>query len=214
MALVLTGFVSFFLLPRKNPKQTFALIIVILLALRLAGPQVSDRFMTIFADTPERDGSAQSRLDLWEDAWDSMLTHPLLGIGPNHWPLIAHEYGWPEGKESHSLWLGVGAELGFPGLVFLVLFYSICLVKLWPVARGKGKVSDPYFPHLARMVIASHVGFMVAATFINTEGLELPYYVGLLGAGVLRLMPKSGALPMLRKVPALSAAASLFPRKS
>jgi len=214
LALVVVGFVSFFLLPSKQPRQVLALVIVILLALRLAGPEVTSRFMTIFADTHEREASAQSRLDLLEDAWDVMKTHPLLGVGPNHWPLIAHEYGWPAGKEVHTTWLGVGAELGFPALAFLGLFYGLCLVKLWPVTRGKVKVSDPFIPHVGRMVIASLVGFIIAAQFLNLEGLEFPYYVTLLGAGALRLIPKSAALPMLRKVPALSAAASLFPRKS
>jgi len=214
LALVVVGFVSFFLLPSKQPRQMLALVIVILLALRLAGPEVTDRFMTIFADSQEREASAQSRLDLWEDTWDSMLTHPLLGVGPQAWPLVAHEYGWPYGKESHTTWLGVGAELGFPALAFLGLFYGLCLVKLWPVTRGKVKVSDPFIPHVGRMVIASLVGFIIAAQFLNLEGLEFPYYVALLGAGALRFIPKSAALPTLRKVPALSAAASLFPRKS
>jgi len=214
LALVITGFLSFFLLPRKNPKQMFALIVVILLALRLAGPQVSDRFMTIFADTAERDGSAQSRLDLWGNAWDTMKNNPLLGIGPDQWAFIAPKYGWVEGKEVHSTWLQTGAEMGFPGLALLVAFYALCLVRLWPLVRGKIKVDDPWLPHVARMVIAGLVGFLIAGQFVSMEGLEFPYYVTLLGVGALRLIPQSAASPRLGKIHALSAAASVFPRKS
>ena len=48
LALVVTGAVSFFLLPPQKPKHMFGLILVILLALRLVGDAVSARFMTIF----------------------------------------------------------------------------------------------------------------------------------------------------------------------
>ena len=213
LALVITGFVSFFLLPSKQPKQILALIVVILIALRLAGPQVSDRFMTIFADTPERDGSAQSRLDLWGHAWDVMKENPLLGVGLDRWPRVASKYGWVEGKEVHSTWLQTGAEMGFPGMALLGAFYALCLVKLWPIVRGKVKVHDPWIQNVGRMVIAGLVGFVIAAQFVTMEGLEIPYYVTLLGAGALRLTPKPAALPRLGKVPALSTAASLFQRR-
>ncbi len=213
LALIVTGAVSFFLLPRKNPKQMLALVVIVLIAFRLAGPQVSDRFMTIFVEGQERDKSAQSRLDLWADAWDAMKMRPLLGAGPDHWPLIAPEYGWPEGKEGHSTSLQTGAELGFPGLALLGIFYVLCLVRLWPLARGKLGEIDPWIQNVGRMVIASLIGFIVSGQFVSLEGIEFPYYVTLLGAGALRHIPNSAVLPALRRVPALSAAA-LFPRKS
>jgi hypothetical protein len=37
------------------------------------------------------------------------------------------------------------------------------------------------------MVIAALSGFAVAVQFVSAEGLELPYYVVLIGAGVLKL---------------------------
>ncbi|MCH7615491.1 MAG: O-antigen ligase family protein [Nitrospinae bacterium] len=213
LALVITGFVSFFLLPSKQPKQILALVVVILIALRLAGPQVSDRFMTIFESGQERDVSAQSRLDLWGHAWDVMKEHPLLGVGPDRWPRVASKYGWVEGKEVHSTWLQTGAEMGFPGMALLGAFYALCLGKLWPIVRGKVKVHDPWIQNVGRMVIAGLVGFIIAAQFVTMEGLEVPYYVTLLGAGALRLTPRPAALPRLGKVPALSTAASLFQRR-
>ncbi|RMH08938.1 MAG: hypothetical protein D6704_02190 [Nitrospirae bacterium] len=190
LALILSVLVSFILLPPKKPKHVLAFAICVLIGIRLAGPQVVDRFMTTFVDPAERDASAQSRLELWRDLWDSILTHPLLGVGPNHWPLVAPQYGWPLGKEGHSLWLQTGAELGLPGLLLLLLFYGLCIVRLWPLARDriKGDEIDPWLPHVGRMVIAGHIGFMVAAQFVSLEGLELPYYVTLLGVGALKLL--------------------------
>jgi len=42
---------------------------------------------------------------------------------------------------------------------------------------------------LARMVIASLVGFMVSSQFVSLEGLELPYYVVMIGAATLKVAP-------------------------
>src|SRR5207302_4611141 len=125
--------------------------------------------------------------ELWANCVDSMLKAPFFGIGPFHFPLISHTYGWLGKKEGHTLWLQIGAELGIPGLAFLGSFYLLCQARLWPLAMGKDNNVDPWLQGIARMVIASIGGFIVAAQFISLVGLELPYYVVLLGAGVLRL---------------------------
>jgi len=209
LALVIASMVSFFLLPPKKTKHLFGLLVVVLIALRLAGPQVSERFMTIFASAEERDGSARNRLELWANAWDAMKSHPILGVGPDHWPLIAPQYGWELGKEAHSNWLQTGAEMGFPGAILLLGFFGLCIVRLWPIVRGKVQVSDPGIRDAARMAIAGLVSFVLAAQFVTMEGLEFPYYVALLGVGALRLIPQSAALPSrLGRVPELSAEAS------
>jgi hypothetical protein len=41
------------------------------------------------------------------------------------------------------------------------------------------------------MVIASLCGFAVAAQFVSLDFLEPPYYIALLGAGVLKLSTRS-----------------------
>jgi O-antigen ligase len=89
--------------------------------------------------------------------------------------------------EAHTTWLQLGAELGVQGLACIMLFYGLCFVRLWGVTREKTPVPDPWMRHLARMVIASLVGFVVSAQFVSVEGIELPYYVVLIGGGVLKL---------------------------
>ncbi|MBI4522968.1 MAG: O-antigen ligase family protein [Deltaproteobacteria bacterium] len=185
-ALIITGAVTFMLVATQ-PKYYVVFAIGIMVALRLAGAEVRERFWTTFADPAERDRSAQSRVELWGDLWDSMLKQPLVGAGPDHWPIEAKKYGWPAGKEGHSLWLQVGAELGVPGLLFLLLFYTVCMVRLWPFTRRSYSSSDRFFQDAARMVIASLAGFAVAAQFVSLEGLEVPYYIVLIGAGALKL---------------------------
>ena len=153
--------------------------------------------MMIFTDSSDRDTSAQSRVDLWGDCWDSMLKRPVLGIGPDHWPLIAAEYGWPDGKEAHSLWMQTGAEMGFPGLILLMSFYGVCVVRLWPLAKESRTDVDPLIRGMARMVIAALVGFAASAQFVSLEALEVPYYIALIGAGVLKLTSTQPPRPRL-----------------
>jgi O-antigen ligase len=155
------------------------------LVLRLAGPGVQKEFLSSFKSKDNLDASAITREKHWSACIESMTRRPL-GVGPDHWPLVAPEYGLPA-MEAHTTWLQLGAELGVQGLACIMLFYGLCFVRLWGVTREKTPVPDPWMRHLARMVIASLVGFVVSAQFVSVEGIELPYYVVLIGGGVLKL---------------------------
>jgi probable O-glycosylation ligase (exosortase A-associated) len=187
VALGLTGVVAFFLIPKKAAHYLlFAVALAV--ALRLAGPEVRARFWTTFADAETREASAQSRLDLWRDASDTIARQPVFGVGPDCWGEVAPEYGCPRGKEIHSLWFQTAADHGVPGMVFLAVFYGLCMVRLWPLTREKTPLPDPWLRDAARMVLAALTGFVVAAQFVSIRYLELPFYTVLLGAGVLRLL--------------------------
>jgi len=185
LGMIIVGLVSFFLL-RKGWKEYSAFAAAILLTAIVTGPEVRERFASAFADKEERDASAQSRLDLWAACCDAIQKNPLLGVGPNHMPTLMPEYGFELGKEAHTLWLQVGAELGAPGLVLLLSFYVVTVLRLLPLARG-APTTDERLRLLARMVIASLCGFMVSAQFVSLEMLEPPYYVCLIGIGALKL---------------------------
>lgn len=194
LGLIVTSLVVFLLLP-KRPLYIATFAVFVALGLRLAGEDVRERFSTAFVEGEERDASAQSRVDLWADCIDVIATHPITGIGPDHWPLVAHEYGWPRGKEAHTLWLQIGAELGIPGLALLLTFYGTCMVRLWPLARERLYPADPWLRDSSRMVIASLAGFMVSAQFVSLEGLEIPYYTVLIGVTTLKLSSTTPEVP-------------------
>jgi putative inorganic carbon (hco3(-)) transporter len=185
LGLVVTGAISFILI-RKRPVYYAYLLLAVVVGLRLAGPSVWERFNTSFAEEGQRDASAESRLDLWTTCGQVMVQNPLVGIGPHHFPLYSEQYGYTRGKEAHSLWLQLGAEIGIPGLAFLLAFY---LITMWRL-RGLAKELNAIAPDIAdscRMVIAALVGFMVSAQFVSLAGLEISYYVCLIGAGYLKL---------------------------
>jgi O-antigen ligase len=182
LALVVVGVVSFLILP-KRPGHYFIFAIGVAVALRLAGPAVWERFSSSFEEN--LDPSAQSRTQLWAAGWQVMLDSPLTGLGPDHWRLHAHKYGFSVGKAMHSTWMSTGTELGFPGLAALLSFYGITMWRLLGLVRRRDL--NPALQNTARMVLASLAGFVVSASFVSVEGVDLPYCVVLIGAGTLKL---------------------------
>jgi len=183
VGLFVTGIAVVVLMP-KRPGYVAAMVLVGLLAFRLMGPEVTERFLTTFAEEDERDVSATSRLELWRDCAIVMAQHPIFGVGPRHWPIVASDFGWPVGKEAHSLWMQTGAELGVVGLVLLVTFYTTTGWKGLRLARSG---APPSTEAHGLFVFSGLVGFVVAAQFVSLEGLEVPFFVSLVGAGALKL---------------------------
>lgn len=145
----------------------------------LAGPSVIDEFGTLFNKAEQRDASAQSRIDLWTDCVRAATTSPVFGIGQGRWQHVAANYGWPDGKAAHSLWFQTVAELGFPGVAILLLFYLRTIWISWrliPYAETREQRTH------AKMTIASLFGFAVSASFLSVDGFEFPFYVAMLGA--------------------------------
>lgn len=143
----------------------------------LAGPSVIEEFSTTLATEEGRDYSAQSRLDLWTHCADAMIKNPLFGVGQEHWGIYAEKYGWPRGKEAHSLWFQTAAELGVPGLLFLTGFY---LTAITASRRLQRTAHEPAVVNAATAVTPGLIGFAVSAAFVTVEGFELPYYIALL----------------------------------
>lgn len=215
IALVITGVVALVITP-KRPRELAALVVIALLGLTLTGARLQERFLSVFVGEEHRDASAESRVELWRDCVMLMRTHPLLGVGPGHFPVVSWDLGWDPGKsglgkEAHTLWLQVGAELGVPGLASLLIFYGVCLWRVWPVTRKATPVTDPWHRDCARMVISSIIGFAIAAQFVSMEFLEVPYYMAVLGAGLLKLRSQEAAATVVSRLapgPALGAIAA------
>jgi probable O-glycosylation ligase (exosortase A-associated) len=202
LGLAVVGLVSFLLI-RKRAVHYLMFFLMAAVVLRLAGPQVRDRFMGGVSGTVlEQDGSARSRVEQWGAMFQVMKDQPLFGVGTHMWVHYSVIYTGST-HDGHSTWLQAGAELGVPALIFLLTFFLVGLARLWPIAREKVAVSDPWLYYLSRMVIAAVVGFMVSGSFVTCYGVELPYYIMLLGAGVLKVQgltaaPQAQAVAPLR----------------
>jgi probable O-glycosylation ligase (exosortase A-associated) len=192
LSLLVTAFFTFLLAP-KRPLYILVFVVACLVAWRLAGPAVLERFMTATKEEESLDASAQGRLQLWKALAEVSMSRPLFGLGPQNWKSVAYLHGFPPGKDGHSTWLMVAAEMGLPALAFLLLFFGYCMLALFRIARDRTPVPDPWSHYLARMVLASFAGFAVSAQFVTCYGVELPYYITLIGAGVLSLNSVSQA---------------------
>lgn len=192
LAMIMTGLASFVMIPKKTSKHYLFFVVAVLIGFRMAGSQVQERFSTTFAAGEERDESAQFRLRHWKACLQHIRDNPLFGAGPAHWHLTAPQYGLPK-MEAHSLWLQISAEQGLPGILSLGLFYVICVVRLWPITRERYYVSDPWLNFAARMTFSALVGFFVSAQFVSVQALEVPYFVCILGAGVLKVVSQQDA---------------------
>lgn len=187
-AMLATGVLGIiaFLVIKKTSKHYLLFGIAAVALIGLAGEDVHRRFWLTFEKRHgAREESAQSRLDLWEDCAVVFMRDPVMGCGPDHWPLLAHTFGWEKGKEAHSLWVQTATETGLPGIIMFAGFYVVCMWRCWVMMRRLEPDEDLWFRDCAQMTIASLCGFGVAAQFVSLEALEVPYYVALLGAGTL-----------------------------
>ncbi len=186
LGLVTSGVTALLIIPKKwSHYLVFGL--VVLLGIRLAGPELTTRYSTVSASRENRDASAESRLDLWQDCLDVIAKHPVFGVGPDHWPLIASDYGWESGKEAHNNWLQNGAELGLPGMLFLAGTFGMCLIRSFGVLSLRDPVADPLALMIAHMSVVALAGFFVSSQFVTIEMLEHPYYVMMIGAASLKV---------------------------
>jgi probable O-glycosylation ligase (exosortase A-associated) len=185
VGLLVVGATAFIIMP-KRPKYMAVLVLVGLLALRLTGPQLMARYATTISESEQRDGSAESRLDLWRDCIKLTMENPFFGVGPGNFPVLAASLGYTAGKQAHSVWMQQAAETGVPGVLALFMVFAISVVKLWPIARQR--LTEESRPQIAVAsgLVMSIVGFAVAGQFVSLGGLEIPYYSAMIGVVLLK----------------------------
>jgi probable O-glycosylation ligase (exosortase A-associated) len=201
VGLIAIGLTAFLIL-EKRPKQIAIVLLALIVTLRLTGPELMKRFESAFVETEELDGSAAGRLRLWRDCLTVALANPIVGIGPNHWPLVAEDFGWTPYKSAHSVWMQTAAELGFVGVFFLALFFALTFIKLWRIARNRSKAPpDREWAILATGVMLGMVGYCVSAQFVTLTGLEVPYYMAMVGVALLVNAPQPAVQTVTAPVP-------------
>jgi O-antigen ligase len=81
-----------------------------------------ERTSTITAGQEERDSSAQSRIEIWNGGVKMLLNNPVFGVGPgNFYQNIGKYQPLHPGRDAHNTFIRCAGELGFPGLIILLL---------------------------------------------------------------------------------------------
>jgi len=185
LSAVLAGSGMVFTTGRRRLRTAVVAVVLVLAVLWLAGPSVRDRFLTI--SDVEGDMSAQSRFTSWAAAWGIIQDHPLLGVGPGNTLLVSHEYGADvQGRAIHNVYLEVGADSGLPAM-FLYAGLLVCglwwLHKGWRNAKENiDNAEDRWHYYVCKACFWSLTMFMIGATFLSLQQVELPYLLALMGA--------------------------------
>jgi probable O-glycosylation ligase (exosortase A-associated) len=120
------------------------------------------------------EGSAQGRLDAWKGGVQMMLDSPIFGVGLGN---FNRTYGtlyntintrW---TAAHSMYVQFIAELGVPGLIFIVTVILLTFRTLAKVRRACDGRDEPQYKTLQCITRGAECGFvayLISTTFLNS----------------------------------------------
>jgi probable O-glycosylation ligase (exosortase A-associated) len=163
-------------------RTAIAGLLAIAIVLPALPPAFWTRMSTIMAKGDNRDASTLGRLHFWNVAVSMANDHPLLGVGFNAYQAAYDDYDSSEGefgisRSVHSAWLGVLAEMGYPGLVLylsiVVLSFSACHRVRRQAARGD---ITSEFGRYAVGLEAALVAFVVGGSLVPFQYYEMLWH--------------------------------------
>jgi probable O-glycosylation ligase (exosortase A-associated) len=117
------------------------------------------------------DGSARSRLNAWQFAWNLAADFPVSGGGFNTYTRELFPLYAPAVTETihgpHSIYFQVLAEHGYTGLALYAALILSSLAGSWQLAREAGRREDYRVGQYATMFRFSLVGFLTSGAFLG-----------------------------------------------
>jgi O-antigen ligase len=170
------------LLAMRMIRARYVLVVVIALALILvAFPQYTNRLTSLAgvggfesAGSSAVDNSLLSRITETAAAALVMVDHPVIGVGPAMFPTYYEAYANTVGilvrndaeREAHNLYLGVGAELGVPGLIVFLLV-GLSTVRMLFKARRASILRRPDLERLTTPFLLALLTYYVTGMFLH-----------------------------------------------
>ncbi|MBB3083603.1 O-antigen ligase family protein [Geodermatophilus sabuli] len=167
------------------------------IGLALMLPGVGSRLLTLntlgVGGLEVTDPSLEGRIAAQTSAFQMVVDHPVLGVGPGNFLLTTPDYLRRLGLDSlplapHNLYLEAAAEGGLLGLLaWLLLVGAAALVALRArhFARAGGSAMGQAAPlPLANAVLAALLGWSVASIFLHMATLRSFLLVAALGAAL------------------------------
>ena len=176
-----------------------AAAMVALVLVGTAGDQYWQQMGTIVSDTDYNRTGETGRLQIWSRGLGYMLDHPILGVGPDNFPVAEgtlspfaerQQYGvgvrW---SAAHNSFVQVGAELGFAGLFFYLgmIATGFTALGLWRRPADCDDCERMQAPELTQAVTAALIGFVVGSCFLSLAYSEMLYTLLALAVGVHKL---------------------------
>jgi O-antigen ligase len=135
-----------------------------------------ERMATAFSeDAIEEDFSASSRLHQQRAAGELLKRRPFFGVGPGNFVFAkirllgedpAHRMTY---LAPHNAYLGLGVEIGIPGLLLLLATMLVTFRSLGRSAQTVGPPEDEPLRRIAKAVRIGLVGLSVAVFFLTEQ---------------------------------------------
>ena len=219
-------------LMRSRPMQSIGIIMAcgIALAVLLVSlpPTTLQRLSTTFeGDAQDHQSeaaeSSRSRLDLWKDAIDTTLEHPLFGIGPGQFIQYRFDhYRNPDGTTkqylpTHQTFLEVSSEEGIPGFVIYVIFLSsiyMCIRRVIKLNVPNSHADWTFGRQMGICLEASFAYFVVFSFFITCDNHPHQFLIAGLAVALERVSRDLGgqAMPKGANKNALGSGSVLLPQ--
>lgn len=164
---------------------------------RAFAERVADRAL---ATGDLREGSIRFHLDQWRLGIQVAVDHPLLGTGPETFPLVFRPYldqvlppdraqllGRFRLESPHNELIGVAAEMGLPAL----MAYTAFLVSCAAICVRRARASDGETGWMALVVLAVLVTHVVTTFFMTPEVSTSEIFWIAMGAGLAATGPKT-----------------------
>jgi O-antigen ligase len=172
-----------------------ALVTVFILG--TASDQYWEQMGTILSDTDYNHTEESGRLQIWNRGVGYMLRNPVLGLGPDNFPTAEGTLSpFAERQQlgigvrwnaAHNSFVQVGAELGFPGLVFfiaIIVSTFSALHRSGQQERALAEAEETDQPGLTPALTASLLGFVVGSVFLSLAYSEMLYTLVALAIGL------------------------------
>jgi probable O-glycosylation ligase (exosortase A-associated) len=170
----------------RSHQKLRGLIIMLFVAIILI-PVLPDAFWnrmhTIKTYQEEEDPSALGRLHFWEIAIEMANANPFVGVGFNGYNPTYDAYDssggqYGRGRSAHSSFLGVLAELGYPGLILYILIMFGALRTCSVIHKRTGEQADlSELKKSALALEATLVAFVVGGSFVPFQYNEMLWHI-------------------------------------
>ena len=161
----------------KNIGKFILLVVVLSYPVYQLVPE--DYRSEIVSITDTEDSTRNTRLEFWGLAWDMFLDNPVIGVGARNYPwnVATYQMMRPDfsvdgkllgGREVHSLYFALIAELGLVGTVLYVLIIINLVKKILFVMRlGENEEVFHDFGLIAKGLLISLFSFLISGGFIS-----------------------------------------------
>jgi O-antigen ligase len=171
---------ALFVLWLFNRRKIAVLVLVGIMSLAVYEVAPSSYWDHVSTIQNTQEGTAKGRIDSWMAAWRMFKDNPI-GVGPGQFAIHFPEYQgdafgshnmW--GREAHSLWFTLLAELGIPGAILFAAHIRANWKSLQRLRKLPPVEERPLSVLLSTALTASFAGYFAAGSFLSA--LYYPHY--------------------------------------